>query len=144
MGNFFSDEASKAIVHAIATIEKQTYGELRVHVEDLCDGDPLQRALEVFHKLNMSQTKSKSGVLLYVATEDKKVAIIGDIGIDAIVEPSFWNHVIEDIIATIHQYDVPQGIIKGIGLLGQKLIQHFPESSEQTNELSNEISYGKI
>jgi uncharacterized membrane protein len=144
MGNFFSDEASKSIINAISTQERQTYGELRVHVEDLCEGDPLARALEVFEKLKMGETQSKSGVLLYFAVEDKKVAILGDTGIDMIVEPSYWNQIIESIIETIHQSDVPQGIIKGIELVGEKLILHFPEGSGQVNELSNEISYGKI
>lgn len=144
MGNFFSDEASKSIVSAISALEKQTFGELRVHVEDLCEGDPVVRALEVFEKLKMHKTKSKSGVLLYFATEDKKVAILGDIGIDMIVEPSYWNQVIETIIETIRQDDISRGILKGIELVGEKLILHFPESSGQVNELSNEISYGKI
>jgi uncharacterized membrane protein len=144
MGNFFSDEASKAIVRAISTLEKQTYGELRIHVEDLCEGDPLDRAVEIFGKLKMYKTKSKSGVLLYFATEDKKIAILGDTGIDSIVEPSYWNHIIETISETIRQQDIPQGILKGVELVGEKLIEHFPESSGQHNELPNEISYGNI
>lgn len=144
MGNFFSDDASKAIVNAISRIESKTFGELRVHIEDLCEGDPLERAVEVFSKLKMQNTKSKSGVLLYLATEDKKVAILGDTGIDALVEPSYWNQIIEVIIETIHNKDIAQGIVKGIEMVGEKLIQHFPENGGQVNELSNEISYGDI
>jgi uncharacterized membrane protein len=144
MGNFFSDEASKSIVHAISTVEINTFAELRVHIEDLCDSDPFDRAVEVFHKLKMDNTKSKSGVLIYLATDDKKLAIIGDSGIDTLVDPSYWKRIVDEVIQTIHFKDVAQGIMKAVELVGEKLIEHFPEQSNQVNELSNEISYGKI
>ena len=41
---FFSDEQKKLIVSAIEEAEKNTSGEIRVHVEMRCHGDIMKRA----------------------------------------------------------------------------------------------------
>ena len=78
----FTEEESKAIVSAIAEAEDKTSGEIRLHVEPNCKGEVLDRAAEVFFKLGMDKTKDSNGVLIYVAHEDHKFAIIGDKGIN--------------------------------------------------------------
>jgi len=144
MGSFFADSSSRKIVQAIHDVEQKTYAEIRVHIEDDCPSNPVDRALEVFHKLKMSNTKNQSGVLIYISTDDKKIAVIGDVGIHQQVGNDYWDRIVQDMIRVIAQKDLTDGIVYGIEEIGKKLIRYFPERSTVVDELPNEISYGKI
>jgi uncharacterized membrane protein len=143
MSNFFSNQESDILVGLIASIEQSTIGELRIHVEDLCDKDPYLRAVEVFNSLEMHKTISKSGILIYLATEDKKIAIIGDKGIHDKVGTNYWPKIVESVKELFTQKSVFEGIKFSVTEVGKILIEHFPEQNKPVNELSNEISYGR-
>ena len=83
-------EENDLIVAAIHTAEQQTSGEIRVHIDKKCSTDPVKRAVQVFEKLGMHKTALRNGVLIYVSFSDRKLAIIGDQGIDAVVPADFW------------------------------------------------------
>ena len=89
--NFLTPDEEKAIVNAIQIAEQNTSGEIRVHLEDHSEKPPVERAQEVFYSLGMDKTKARNGVLFYVGVEDHTFAIIGDIGIDDVVESDFWE-----------------------------------------------------
>jgi uncharacterized membrane protein len=140
--NFFTDTEQQQIVEAIKQAELNTSGEIRVHVEPTCDEDPYQRAMKVFERLGMHATELKNGVLFYLAYQSKKFAIIGDKGIHEKVSQQFWD----EEKALLEQYfkanNHADGLIKAIGDAGQKLKLHFPYSTTDLNELSNDISFG--
>jgi uncharacterized membrane protein len=87
----FSSGQKAEIVAAIKSAETQTSGEIQVHIESRCKGDVLDRAAEVFKLLKMYQTKDRNGVLVYLAVEDHKFAILGDAGINSVVPADFWE-----------------------------------------------------
>jgi len=70
--DFLTPEEEQAIVEAICVAEKETSGEIRVHIEKTTSKVHFDRALEVFHLLKMDETELKNGVLIYVAVKDKK------------------------------------------------------------------------
>lgn len=144
MSHYFTDQESTSIIQAIHEIENFTSGELRVHMEDLCEGSPLDRAIEVFNKLSMYNTSQKTGVLIYIASEDHKLAIIGDKGIHTIVGSDFWQTIMESMQEKFIHESIFSGLLYGVIAVGEKLKEHFPEMRKPENELSNEISYGKI
>ena len=76
--DFFNEVQKNQIVEAIKTAELNTSGEVRVHIETVCKGNVLDRAAEVFAKLEMQKTALRNGVLIYIALESKSFAIIGD------------------------------------------------------------------
>ncbi|TAE42734.1 MAG: TPM domain-containing protein, partial [Sphingobacteriales bacterium] len=80
-----NDSDQEKIKHSIEWAEKNTSGEIRVCIEKKCKTEVLDRAVACFHDLEMHKTKLNNGVLIYVATDDKKFAIIGDRGINALV-----------------------------------------------------------
>ena len=84
-------ENKARLVRAIGTAEKNTSGEIRVHLEQVCKGDPYLRAAYVFSRLGMFDTKDRNGVLIYLAMKSHKFAIVGDSGINARVGAGFWN-----------------------------------------------------
>ena len=139
---FLSPEEEQEVVTAILKAEKNTSGEIRVHIEPSTTLDPYERAQEVFYTLKMENTKDANGVLLYIAVQDRTFVIYGDKGINEVVSDTFWNDTKEVIQDHFKKGQFKQGIVEGILKAGEELKAHFPYKSNDTNELSNEVSKG--
>lgn len=139
--NFFSDKEKQVIVDAIATAEKNTSGEIRVHVENFCFGNELNRAVKVFNKLGMSQTKERNGILIYLAVLSRKVAVIGDEGIHQKLGKEFWDKLVEGMVSKFRENHGADALAQSIIECGQKLKEFFPYEADDKDELSNEISH---
>lgn len=138
--DFLTAEEEQDIVNAIRTAEKNTSGEIRVHIENAIKVDPFVRAKEVFHMLKMDNTKEQNGVLIYVAVSDRTFVIFGDEGINQVVENNFWNTTRDTILEHFKRGDFKQGLVNGILKAGKALETHFPWQHGDINELPNEIS----
>jgi uncharacterized membrane protein len=140
--DFLSKTEEQEIVEAIRVAEKNTSGEIRVHLEKTTSIAAFERAVEVFNLLEMHNTKDSNGVLIYVAVKDKQFAICGDKGINEKVSDDFWNST-KDIIGNhFKNGNFKQGLVDGILKAGEQLKYHFPFQDDDTDELSNEISIG--
>ncbi len=142
LDKLLSDEEKEQIVQSIKNAESRSSGEIRVHIEYLCQTEPLKRAKEVFEKLGMANTEEKNGVLIYVSVGNRKLAVIGDSGINNKVSPEFWHQVKEQIKGELARGQFCQGICLGIGLIGEKLKELSPHRPEDIDELSDEPSFG--
>ncbi|MCD0470699.1 MULTISPECIES: TPM domain-containing protein [unclassified Flavobacterium] len=140
--DFLSKEDEQVIVEAIRVAEKNTSGEIRVHIEQTTSKVPFDRALEVFYELKMNETQLQNGVLFYFAVADKTFAICGDKGINDVVASDFWDCTKDAMVAQFKSGNFKQGIVDGILNAGEQLKKYFPWSEGDTNELSNEISKG--
>ena len=138
--DFLSKAEEQEIVLAIVEAEKNTSGEIRVHIEEHTEKSPLERAQEVFFELKMDETQDRNGVLFYVCVSDKKFAILGDKGINEAVESDFWDCTKDTVIANFKEGNFKKGLVEGILRAGERLKKYFPFQSDDTNELSNEIS----
>ena len=141
--NFFKEEQVLALGAAITAAELSTSGEIRVHMEDLCTGSPVERATKVFQKLRMHRTRLRNGVLFYLAVKDKKFAIVGDQGIHEKVGADFWDEVKGKMLERFMKEEFTEGLCEGIGMAGNKLQHHFPFTKGDKNELENVISFSK-
>ena len=139
---FLTKEDENEIVEAIRLAEKNTSGEIRVHIEKTTSKVPFDRALEVFYELKMNETQLQNGVLIYLASADKQFVICGDQGINEVVATDFWDSTKEIMAAQFKQGHFKQGLIDGIAQAGEQLKNYFPWQTDDTNELSNEISKG--
>ncbi len=139
----FTDQEKETIVKAVKTAELNTSGEMRVHVERTCPEDIMDRAAFIFEKLKMHQTELRNGVLFYLSVDDHQMAVLGDAGINAKVPKGFWDEIKETMLAFFKQGDVAGGLVKGILMAGEQLKAFFPYQSDDVNELSDEISFGK-
>jgi uncharacterized membrane protein len=139
-----TDADEKVIMAAIQEAERNTSGEIRVHIENNCEGDVLDRATEVFAQLHMHLTKQRNGVLFYVAIKDHQFAVLGDAGINAIVPDHFWEDITEEVIGHFKKQEYAKGLSKGIIMAGEQLKSHYPyDDKGDLNELSDDISFGK-
>lgn len=139
---FFSESDEAAVMAAIREAEKNTSGEIRIHVEPYCKIDVLDRAADVFGFLNMQETAERNGVLFYLAHEDHRFAILGDAGINAKVPDGFWDEVRDTVVAAFKSRRYSDGLSAGIRMAGIKLGEFFPYQKDDKNELSDHISYG--
>jgi uncharacterized membrane protein len=140
--DFLTKEEEQAIVEAIRVAEKETSGEIRVHIEKTTSKVPFDRALEVFNELGMDATELKNGVLFYFAVADKNFVICGDKGINDVVADDFWDTTKDTMATQFKAGNFKQGIVDGILSAGEQLQKYFPYQEGDTNELSNEISKG--
>ncbi|MFD1063276.1 TPM domain-containing protein [Winogradskyella litorisediminis] len=140
--NFLTASEEEAVVAAIREAEKDTSGEIRVHIENSCVGDIFEHAMEVFHYLKMDNTKEQNGVLIYVAVSKKAFVIYGDSGINNVVSDDFWNKTRDIITTHFKNGNFSKGLIEGIKKAGNELSEHFPWHHGDVNELDNSISKG--
>lgn len=139
---FLTAKEELEIVNAIVEAEKNTSGEIRVHIEPQSKKPHFERAQEVFHYLKMDNTKEDNGVLIYIAVHDKKFVVYGDKGINRVVPDNFWNSTKSVLENHFKKGHFKQGIIEGILMAGKELETHFPWRHNNPNELSNEVSKG--
>ena len=139
--NILNREEDRRVVKAIKQAELNTSGEIKVHIENLCRGDVEKRSLVVFNKLKLNETQLRNGVLIYLAVRDHKFAILGDEGINNVVEDNFWNDVKDLMLSHFREGRFADGLVQGIKRCGEKLKTYFPYQSDDVNEIPDEISY---
>ena len=137
----FNEQEQELISTAIAEAEKLTSGEIRIAIDKHCNGDALEMATSYFKKLGMDKTIEHNGVLIYLAYEDHKFAIIGDRGINKVVPPDFWETTKIAMRAHFAGGNIADGLIAGISLVAEKLAIFFPSNNGDINELPNDIIY---
>jgi uncharacterized membrane protein len=140
--NFLTADEEAAVIEAIRQAEKNTSGEIRVHIENTSEKPPLERAQEVFTLLGMDATTAKNGVLFYVGVKDRSFALVGDEGIDKAVEPDFWDCTKDIVLSHFKENRFAEGLTAGILRAGERLKAYFPYADDDTNELPDTISNG--
>jgi uncharacterized membrane protein len=138
--DFITTEDQAKITEAIQNAEGRTSGEIRVHLEKKCKVNVLDRASELFAELGMHKTKMRNGVLFYFAWEDRKFAILGDAGINALVPDNFWDDIKVRMQVCFRSGHFVEGICEGVEMAGKKLKEKFPRETDDENELSDQVS----
>ena len=141
----FSEEETRLIVKAIRHAEQRTSGEVRVFVESRCSWvDAIDRAVELFFKLQMDKTENRNATLVYVAIKDRQLAVFGDEGIHQKVGTAYWNNVVAEMLQSFNRLDYAKGIADCVIQIGDALTTHFPyERDTDKNELPDEIVFGR-
>jgi len=142
---FFTEEQQQRIVQAVQQAEQQTSGEVRVYVESKCRFvDALDRAEEIFFQLQMDKTALHNGVLVYVAVDDKQVAVYADEGIHTKAGRQYWLSTVQTMLHQFRQEQVADGICSAVLRIGEALVHHFPyDAATDKNELPDDIVFGK-
>lgn len=140
--NFLSKEEKELIKSAVQEAELNTSGEIRVHIDNHCREDVMDRASWWFEKLEMQKTEQRNGVLFYLAVKEQKFAILGDVGINTVTQDDFWDNIKEKMLANFKEGNFATGLQEGILMAGEQLKEHFPHQDDDVNELSDDISFG--
>jgi uncharacterized membrane protein len=142
----FSAADFAAMTEAVREAEAATSAEIRVHLERRVHRlpwqrpDALRRATRVFAHLGMHLTAERHGVLIYLAVEDRKLAIVGDEGIHRFVGDAYWESVRDLMIGRLREGRARDAVVTGIAEVGRVLARHFPRRPDDRNELGDEVS----
>jgi uncharacterized membrane protein len=131
----------EAVRRAVAEAERGTSGEIRVHLEARCPGDPLARAVAVFERLGMTRTALRNGVLVYVGVEDRKLAVIGDAAVHEHVGPAYWDRLRDTVVRHFREGHPREGLVAAVQEIGEALSRHFPRAPADENELPDDVSH---
>lgn len=140
----FPARVMQAVEASIAASETRHAGEIRFAVEaglplaSLLHGETARlRAVEVFSRLRVWDTENNSGVLIYVQLVDRKVEILADRGIDALVPQVEWNAICGRLEQSYRKGEFEQGTLAAIEEITVRLARHFPPRETNPNELPN-------
>ncbi len=146
----FTEADLDAIAAAVRDAERGTSAEIRVHVERrVAHGlrrrttDPMERARQVFAALAMHRTAHRAGVLVYLAIEDRKLAIVGDEGIHARVGDDYWTGVRDRMVERLRAGAVRGAVIGAVSEVGTSLARFFPRGPDDVDELPDDVSLGR-
>ncbi len=143
--DFFSSAEKEKILSAIKATEQSTSGEVRVFVESHCSYvDAVDRATEIFYRLQMQQTAQRNATLVYIALKDRQLAVFGDEGIYAKTGESFWRNAVNHMLVNFDKENYADGIADVVKEIGGALASHFPyDAAADKNELPDDIVFGK-
>lgn len=141
---FFSEQDLGDIKQAILSAELDTSSEIRVHIEETCPGDVLNRASDVFLELGMDQTSRRNAVLFYLALRNRKFAVIPDYGILENDTEQFWDTLKLEMLDYFRENEFTDGLIHGIGRTADFLRNVFPYQKGDVNELPDDVSFGNL
>jgi uncharacterized membrane protein len=91
----------------------------------------------------MHGTAARNGVLIYLAVKNRRFAIIGDVGINSVVPPNFWDDIKANMLNQFRENQFTAGLIQAIMATGHQLKQNFPYQRNDVNELADDVSFGK-
>lgn len=142
--HFFTDDDFLRISNAIKETELKTSGEIRVSLKEKRKFGERSLTLQAlaekeFYRLNMHQTRDKTGILLLFILSERQFYILADEGINKLVGQSIWEDVANKMKQDfLHGY-FSEGIVDGIKNIGEILSTHFPIKPDDINELTNKV-----
>jgi len=138
-----SRAVERRLVAAIGAAERGHRGEIAVHVEARYPGDgPLARAAELFTALGLERTADGTGVLLYVALDDRKAAVFAGPGVVGAGAPGFWRGVSETVARGFAAGDPAAGFEEALALVGALLREAAPGEDVHGDELPDRVTQG--
>ena len=144
LADFIPSEGQRRIAAAITAAERHTTGEICVHVTPRCRGNVMKRAAKTFDRLHLYSTKRRNAVLIFIAYQDRKLAILGDAGINNVIPEGFWDNEVEELARFLKAGRPVDGLCEVIAHMGDRLSQYSPGERDDENELSNEVTFDDL
>jgi putative membrane protein len=98
-----------------------------------------RRALLFFGESGLFDTKDRTGVLIFISLREKRVELLADKGINALVKEDAWNHIVSGLISSIKEKKLVDGLVQAVDDCGDILVEHFPKQADDENELSDDV-----
>jgi len=134
-------EQAVRVAEAVADAERTTSGELKVVLTRYCWGPLLHKGEALFRKHKLHETRERNAVMILVVLKNRELLLFGDRGIDEHVEDGFWVETRDAMLTHLRDGRLADGLIDGIGRIGERLAKHFPAGADNPDELSNEVVY---
>ena len=133
-----------AIGAAVKACEATQRGEIRIAIEGplplralLAQQTCRARAADLFADLGVARTREANGILVYVQLIDRRVEILADHGIAALIAPDEWESICRRMEAAFAARNYRGGMLAAIARIGKLLRTHFPATADNPNELDD-------
>ncbi|MCC5945191.1 MAG: hypothetical protein JJT94_09660 [Bernardetiaceae bacterium] len=98
-------------------------------------------ARAVYQKANITNTKSRMGLLIYVSWLEQKVWILADEGLRKALSPQTLKKLHEDFNLIFTQEEPHERILQILDILHNTLAAQVPNIGNKENEIPNRISH---
>jgi len=133
-----------AIGAAVKASEVTHRGEIRIAIEGalpllslLGNESCRDRAAALFESLGVAKTREANGILVYVQLVDRRVEILADLGISALIAQNEWEETCRQMETAFADRNYRGGMLAAIARIGELLATHFPATSNNPNELDD-------
>ncbi len=94
-----------------------------------------KRALRAFHEQKLHRTREENGILIFISLLERRVWILGDRGINAVIPPERWTSLASALASGIREGRLVEALAAAITEVGNILAERFPHRKDDTNEL---------
>jgi len=94
-----------------------------------------RQAMHIFFEKGLHRTRDENGILIFISLLERKVWILGDRGINAVIPPERWIALVSALSSGIRQGQLTEALTGVIAEMGDILRQHFPIRHDDVNEL---------
>ena len=98
-----------------------------------------RRAQEQFLAKNLSATRERTGVLIYVSAAERMAELIADEGVASQVDPKVWDEAMAVLIAGIRRKRPAEAFEAAIEACADILARYFPATGDNPNELPDAV-----
>ena len=92
--------------------------------------------------LNISRTRGRTGILVFVSLFEREVEIVTDIGVDPALLGEDWKRAVATLRASLEPRPVFDGFRAALLGLAPPLAQGMPRADDDVNELPDEVAAG--
>ncbi|AMV73198.1 hypothetical protein JCM30471_16070 [Desulfuromonas carbonis] len=98
-----------------------------------------EKALVAFLEHGLHQTRDATGVLILISLFERRVRVLADSGISAVVPQQEWDDIVTTITTGIRTGKTCDALCTAIGRCGDLLQERFPRRTDDQDELPNLI-----
>jgi uncharacterized membrane protein len=142
MKDFLTKEGEQAVVEAIRAAETRTSGEIRVVITSRWIIRPERHAWRLFERLGMTRTRKRNGALIVLFTRRRRLVVLGDRELNAVVDPGYWTRIAGELGALLREGRKLDALCAAIRTLGATMAAHWPPDGANPDELPNAIVRG--
>jgi uncharacterized membrane protein len=111
---------------AIRAAEEGTSSRIVVFISHRKVEDPLAAANREFSKLRLETATGKNSLLIFLAPQSQKFAVVGGAALHEKVGQAWWNELIALLTRHFKEGRYTDGLVATIGQAGRALKTHFP------------------
>lgn len=98
-----------------------------------------EQAVQCFYEKGLHRTRDATGVFFFISLFERKVWVLADTGINSMISPEALQAYADDMAQGIRQGNAAAILCREIASLGAVLVEHFPVTPDDENELSNQV-----
>ena len=98
-----------------------------------------RRAIMLFKTGAERRTIGRTGILIYLSMAEHRAEIVGDEAITKVTTPDTWGEAMTALLTDVKADRPGDGIVAAVEIIGDVLAEHFPKSSEDTNEIPDKL-----